>query len=236
MPHRWNEAATTRRHQIESGLDLTFNDVFLPYYKNIVAQTHPDSLLEIGCGTGHLMATVCNCAKRSVAIEPSQGMYEVAKDVLSKYNVVLIHCPIEELETDEPFDLILSHLCIQTVDDLDSFLSAVCKHMDKSSAFVFSIPHPCFFNGYKQFFSPDEYRYMDDISKEVSFAITKAPEDMITGVPYYHRPLSRYFESLKRNGFCVTDWDEIFPPADIQRRYGQDWQVPRYCAFHCQKR
>lgn len=235
MPHRWNEVAITRQHQIESGLDLTFCNVFMPYFENAVTSMCPKSLLEIGCGTGHLIAAMCKHAMRSTAIEPSSGMHAIAKELLSELDVTLLQCTIQDFKSSEPFDMIISHLCVQTVRDLDSFLSAVYLQMDEHSTFVFSIPHPCFYNDYKRFFTADEYRYMEDISKIVSFTITKAPDSPISGVPYYHRPLSRYFSSLHINGFTVTDWNEVFPSTEVQQNYGQDWFVPRYCAFHCRK-
>lgn len=234
MPHRWDDFADTRRIQIESGKDLTFSQVFLPYYLNLVKKLNPVSLLEVGCGTGHLSAILSSHVRTSVAIEPSVGMYAVAKNILQNSNVQLFHLRAEEYREQNTFDLIISHMCLQLVDNMESFVSSVRTLMKMDSYFVFAIPHPCFYNEYKHFFLPSEYHYMKEMTKTVSFTITRDSNTQISGVPYCHRPLSRYFSVLKAHNLQVVDFDEIFPEAKIQSLYGNEWDFPRYCVFHIQ--
>jgi SAM-dependent methyltransferase len=236
MPNKWDDHAETRRIQIESGKDLTFSRVFLPYYLNVVKELHPVSLLEVGCGTGHLSAVLSSHVKMSVAIEPSVGMHTVAKSVLQKTNVQLFRLRIEEYRERKSFDLIISHMCLQLADNIEGFISSVSALMRTDSHFVFAIPHPCFYNEYKRLFQPSEYDYMRELTKMVSFSITRDPNTQISGVPYCHRPLSRYFSVLRACNYCVVDFDEIFPEHDIQSLYGVEWDIPRYCVFHTQYR
>jgi len=236
MPNRWDDFAETRKIQIELGKDLTFSQVFLPYYLNLVKQLHPVSLLEVGCGTGHLSAALSSHVKTTVAIEPSAGMHAVAKSVLQKNNVQLFRLRAEEYRGQNIFDLVISHMCLQLVDNIEDFVSSVCTLMGTDSHFVFAIPHPCFYNEYKHFFQPSEYHYMRALTKTVSFTVTKDPNTQISGVPYCHRPLSRYFSVLKAYNLYVVDFDEIFPETEIQSLYGAEWNSPRYCVFHTQRR
>ena len=54
MPNRWCDSAELRRSQIESGLDLTFNEVFKPIFVEKISSLNPARILEVGAGTGHL--------------------------------------------------------------------------------------------------------------------------------------------------------------------------------------
>jgi hypothetical protein len=71
--------------------------------------------------------------------------------------------------------------------------------------------------------------------KEISFSITKDKENVIEGVPYHHRPLQDYINSLVLSGFAIGGFDETYPSKEIQDKYGEPWQTPRYCMFMCKK-
>ena len=235
MPQRWDDFASVRRDQIESGKDLTFTNVFLPYYINLVEELHPESLIEVGCGTGHLSKNLSNHVNKTIAIEPSKGMHSVAEKVVGGSGVQLFCLRAEDFKSAHPFDLIISHMVLQLVDNIESFIASVARLMGNHSRFVFAIPHPCFYNDYKNFFGPSEYHYMEERAKSVSFAVTKDPNTKISGVPYCHRPLSRYFFVLKKFGFYVVDFQETFPEQEIQSLYGMVWESPHYCVFHAQR-
>jgi len=234
MPHRWCNSAKLRRRQIESDLDLTFNEVFKPIFIKRISALNPNRILEVGAGTGHLSKEISLLGFKITAIEPSKGMHEVAKDVLKDNKVNLINCSSFNLPNLEDFDLAFSHMVAHVVDDLEGFFTSIAKHLDNGAHFIFSIPHPCFYNDYKKFFG-SEYNYMQASKKEVSFNITKDKENLITGVPYHHRPLSFYINSLVKSGFAIDGLDETYPPIKIQEKYGSLWKNPRYCIFICKK-
>lgn len=231
----WDKIAKIRRRQIESGIDLTFSRIFVPYYVTIVASCRPKRLLEIGCGTGHLSQALYRGISTVVALEPSTSMYREAKQVLKGTTVELLNLRVQDYTSQIPFDLIVSHMCLQVVDNLDEFLTAVSVLMGKASLFVSAIPHPCFYNVYKHFFESKEYNYMLESRKIVSFSISKDPATQISGIPYNHRPLSRYFRGLKDQSLTVKDFHEVFPSSEIQLLYDDIWETPRYCVFHVVK-
>ncbi|RJF37009.1 class I SAM-dependent methyltransferase [Pseudoalteromonas gelatinilytica] len=234
MPHRWCNSAQIRKEQIESGLDLTFNEVFKPLLINQIKILSPAEILEVGAGTGHLSKELFTIGLSVTAIEPSLGMYNVAKDVLSDTNIRLFNCTSFDLKRDKVYELAFSHLVAHVVDDIFSFFESIKVHLKKGASFIFSIPHPCFYNSYKGFFG-NEYNYITPITKNVSFKITKDQENTIYDVPYHHRPLSDYFNKLIESGFIIERFDEIYPNDDIQEKYGARWEFPRYCLFTCRK-
>jgi len=234
MPHRWNNSAELRQTQIESGDDITFNEVFKPLFVQKIADLDVCSILEVGAGTGHLSKALAVGGKNIIAIEPSEGMFSVAKDVLGNTGVNLINCRLENLPVNGGCEVAISHLVAHVVEDVPKFFKHVAEHIETSGHFIFTIPHPCFFNDYKNIFG-DEYRYMRPLSKEISFSITKDSANVITGVPYHHRPLSEYINSLVAAGFALDGFEETWPAEEVQVMYGEEWKTPRYCMFVCKK-
>lgn len=234
MPHRWNSSAELRRKQIESGIDLTFNEVFKPFFIKLISSLSPRNILEVGSGTGHLSKSLSELGFTVTAIEPSWGMYEVSKNVLSRTNVTLLNCEASALKNDNFFHLSFSHLVAHVVENLADFNKSIAQNLESDGYFIFSIPHPCFYNDYKMLFG-DEYNYMTPTTKNISFTITKDWNNPISGVPYHHRPLSEYFNQLVSSGFSIERFDEIYPDDQVQAKYGKTWEHPRYCVFTCKK-
>lgn len=227
--HRWTKAAPIRQMQIESGTDITFNNVFLPYYDALLNDSNFASIIDIGCGTGHLTKILSAYGARVVGIDPSKGMADTASKVVGDKATILCTA-IENYSGAESFDLAISHLCLHTTIQIDNFLGCVKRILNPSGLFIFSIPHPCFWNNYKRCVPTDAFNYMDTIEVEATLTITKdRVNEMI--VPYVHRPLSSYFCSLAKVGFTVQNFDEIFPSTDIQALYGSPWYEPRYVVF-----
>lgn len=235
MPERWDNAAELRKEQIESGLDLTFSKVFLPYYLSLAKELRPSSLLEVGCGTGHLSSELSSHISKVVSLEPSPGMHAVASGILDDTRVQLINKRVQDFESEQTFDLIISHMCVQAIDNIVDFFKSIRLLMNGSSLFVFAVPHPCFYNDYKCFFSSEEYSYIVPMKKNITFAVTKDPDRSVSGVPYNHRPLSCYFNYLRVHDMLVADFHEIFPEQAVQSLYGTAWDTPRYCVFHVKR-
>lgn len=228
MTHHWDDIAAVRRQQIDDGWDLTFSRVFVPYYQQLISGLAPSSILEVGGGTGHLARSLSSIPERYVMLEPSQGMYEVAREVLADGRVEIHNCTVESFPEHGKFELVLSHMCVQAAGELRGFLGALARQVSTSGVFLVSLPHPVFYNDYKRFFAPEEFQYINEQSKRISFSITLDPSQLIEGVPYHHRPLSKYVSCIADTGLCLTFFEEIYPGAEIQDLYGRPWENPRY--------
>lgn len=231
MSQHWNKIAVIRKSQIESGKDLTFSKVFVPYYERLVSTLCPRSILEVGGGTGHLALALHGRTDRYVMIEPAPGMYGVAHELLAGTKVELRHCDLASFADSDKFDLVLSHMCAQTIRDISTFFVSASKHLAAAGHFAFSIPHPLFYNDYKEFFARETFQYIVEQSNTVSFSISLDHDQVFEGVPYYHRPLSTYVSQLANAGLCLTHLREVFPARAIQELYGAPWDNPRYLVF-----
>ena len=152
--------------------------------------------------------------------------------MLKDTNVKVARSSVQEFESKDKYDMIISHMCVQTVSNLNNFFFSISKLIKSNSTFCFSFPHPCFYNYYKRFFKEDEYQYSRAALKNITLTITKDPNRPIRGIPYHHRPLNEYVKSLKMVDMCLKDMDEILPDKDIQSLYGSPWKEPRYLVLH----
>ncbi len=229
MPSRWNNAAKIRRTQIESGIDITFCYVFVPLYKKYVSEIKPNSILEIGAGTGHLALELSKHCSSYTAIEPSIGMYNVANEVLHNHDIEVLNCKIEDFKAKNSFNLVFSHLCAHAIEDIDSLFRKMYELVTTDGEWMFSIPHPCFYNEYKKMI-PQNYLYMKEIKVDFDLKITK-DNKVIEKIPYYHRPLNVYINKMAKNGLILSSMNEIFPNEEVQLLYGDKWIQPRYIVF-----
>jgi SAM-dependent methyltransferase len=233
MPHRWDNAANIRREQIESGNDITFNQIFVPYYLECVKTHKPKTLLEVGCGTGHLASRLAIEVPQVEALEPSPGMHKVAKVVLANSSVKLHFTTAEKFDGSQMFDMVISHLCGQAVADIETFLRACSKCLENDGLLVFSLPHPCFWNDYREYFPKTEYRYLNEQFAYAKITISKDARS-IENVPFHHRPLGRYVEALDKIRMALVRLDEIMPSKSVQALYGKEdhCPFPRFCVLH----
>lgn len=236
MFHDFSHAAKVRRTQIEEGRDLTFSQVFLPYWRDVLVNNSPQSVLEVGCGTGHLAKSLFSLTDEFVALEPSPGMYREASEVLTGTSINLRNEALEFFETKAPFRLTFAHLCAQTIPDLARFLNSCASTLSCEGLLVFSIPHPCYWNDYREYFSPDTFRYTEELETFATLEISNDPSNKIANIPYYHRPIGRYVAGINKVGLVIEKLDEIFPTEAIQKLYPKPWSKPRYCVFHARKR
>lgn len=235
MPNRWSNNAKIRKLQIESGLDITFSKVFLPKFAELICLLKPKTVLEVGAGTGHMSYELSKFFFEITAIEPSLGMYEIAKEVLSKSDVKLLMLTISELSKSNKYDFVFSHLVTHVVEDIFDFLNEIAIRINENGHLIFSIPHPCFYNEYKKIFDK-KHKYMEPLSTEISFKITNDNLNEISKVPYHHLPLSHYINTIIKSGFNIEKFEEIYPDKKTQMLYGSLWEKPRYCMFVCTKK
>ena len=232
MPHRWSKHASIRKQQIESGLDITFKKVFLPIYIKLFQQINPNSAIDVGAGTGHLALNLQPYCNNITAIEPSIGMYNTAKETLRHTNIELLNTSTYNHNISELFDFAYTHMCAHTIDSIPDFFSSIRSLLNKNGTFVFSIPHPCFYYLYKNYFG-SQYSYMQEMHKEVDLTISNDQDNIMKNIPYYHRPLSQYINHLANAGFTVSNMIEAWPNSTIQSEYDEKWNAPRYCILTC---
>jgi SAM-dependent methyltransferase len=230
----WGMASKIRREQIESGLDVSFSKIFLPVFIDYVMNKSFRSLIDVGAGTGHLAKAMSKYVDCVVAIEPSLGMYSVAKDVLAQTSVDLINVSSFDYKPNEKFDLVISHMCTHTTPDINIFIKSLSVLASTNGDIIVSVPHPCFYEVFKEYFG-GSFSYMDELSTTVTLDISLDKERVMPNIPFHHRSLGRYMQAFKAAGLVVADVVEPWPSKEINDLYLRPWKFPKYCFFMLKK-
>jgi len=76
------------------------------------------SVLEIGCGEGHVIKKIYRKVKKCIALDPDPKMLDILRQKIGKVsNVVLITKTFEDYKTEEKFDIILTSHTLSFFDD-----------------------------------------------------------------------------------------------------------------------
>lgn len=232
---KWSSLAQKRFDQIESGNDITFSQVFVPFYQQILSQWKGMNLLEVGCGTGHLARLLLEWGFQLSAIEPASEMFSLAIRNLKDTNCKVFNATMEDFNVNQRFDICMAHLCVNSVRNVSQFFKCVSEILEEAGKFIFAIPHPCFWNDSEAWIDVKVFDYVKEIYSENNKLKLTLSDQELEGVPYFHRPLGFYFSELKDAGFCITDFFEIMPPEHLVATYGAKWKKPRFCVFLAQK-
>lgn len=104
----------------------------------------PNSILELGCGTGNFTKALCDEGYDVTAFDLSEDMLAIAYDKLHTYkNIQLLKQDINEFKIGKEFDAIFS-VCdtinyITDYSDLEKVFSNVYSHLSSEGIFVFDI-------------------------------------------------------------------------------------------------
>ncbi|RZT91754.1 methyltransferase family protein [Ancylomarina subtilis] len=107
--------------------------------KKVLFQDHPDTVVEIGSGTGENLRYLRK-GTHLIAIEPNEHMHGSLKKTAEKYGISLeIRSLIGEAIDldDESCEFVVSTLVLCTVKDLDQCLKQVKRILKPSGKFVF---------------------------------------------------------------------------------------------------
>ncbi|AFY47776.1 methyltransferase family protein [Nostoc sp. PCC 7524] len=90
--------------------------------KYLWSNNHQKSVLEVGCGTGSFLRLMRGCGWNVLGLEPDITYAKAAEE---RYNIEIKGEFIQELSTDQKFDLIATFHVIEHVDDPNIFLAAI---------------------------------------------------------------------------------------------------------------
>ena len=102
------------------------------------------SVLDIGCGTGELLAALAS--KRAVGVDPAAAMLDIARGRKGGAQVTWVQADARRLDLNECFDLIVltSHAfqVFLTDEDQRAGLDTIRRHLAPDGRFVFDTRNP----------------------------------------------------------------------------------------------
>jgi ubiquinone/menaquinone biosynthesis C-methylase UbiE len=143
--------------------------------REMLANLHFNSILEIGCGTGKNTAFLAQIGTSVHALDFSQGMIEKAREKVHAQNVrfsiadITKKCPGNEGE----FDLVVCNLVLEHIADLAFIFSEAARVLQNKGSFFVNELHP-----FKQYEGSKARFYREDETIEVEAFVHHISEFM----------------------------------------------------------
>jgi SAM-dependent methyltransferase len=195
-----------------AGADPEYEEQILPLAARELAGAQ--RVLDVGCGDGQVSRLAARLGAQVVGIDPTWNCVSVANQ---RGGAVFARAGAAQLPfADGTFDAVVACLVFEHIRDVDSAIAEVARVLQPGGRFCFFLNHPLlqtpnsgwiddqFLDPPEQYWRIGPYLIEDETIEEVE-------KDVF--IPFIHRPLSRYVNTLAANGLLLERMEEPAPPA-----------------------
>jgi SAM-dependent methyltransferase len=237
----WDAVADLRFEQIESGADVSYRKILIPAMRQLLAEVSGDSILDVGCGTGHLTSLLADSVRHIDAVDPSAKSIAIARARHPAPNITYHHADIESFATGSPdgvYDIAVASMTLMCLPDLRAALAGIARLLSPGGCLVATIPHPSHWADYAGYSRKPSYDPRKAL--EPGIRVTwpyRISTDRREGphVVHYLHSLESYSSALEAGGMHFEKIREPFPSPEIEKLYPAPWDFPRYLAFQARK-
>jgi SAM-dependent methyltransferase len=195
----------------------------------------PSRVLDAGCGTGRLTASLRARGHYVVGVDVSNASIAIARQNFPDITFRVQAISALEANNVKRYDVVVANMLLHNTADLRGTCRALARVLKKGGQLLATLTHPCFWPRYWNYESAEWFNYNDEISIEAPFRISNNPAGV--GITtHFHRPLSAYFEAFLNAGLMAEVCEEPWPSPKIERLYPQPWQFPRFLAVKLRRR
>jgi SAM-dependent methyltransferase len=214
QPHKTHELVDWERNAGRYAQAIgTADDRIYPQFKAVMWECLGDltsrTVLDLGCGHGWLSQELHQAGAAVTGIDGSAALLEAAKQ--SYADVAFIQHDLTRglPPLEHPFDRVVSHMVLMDLPVLDPLLRDLRRVLKPDGRFIFTLPHPCFFNRKvrRDEATGQPFRAVTGYHKEEVWRI-----EHFGGHNHYHRSLTFYAERLRQHGFAIT---RLYEPEHI---------------------
>lgn len=236
----WESHASWWQENFSEGADPEYTEQILP----LIASWSKGArrVLEIGTGEGQVLRTIARSALEgldiAVGIDPAREQVVTAQ--ARTKGEFFIRSEASSLPfANLTFDLVVACLVFEHITEVDEAIAEVGRVLRPGGRFLFLLNHPLLQTPGSGWIDDqilmEQYWRIGEYLKE-DLTMEEVQKDIF--IPFVHRPLSRYINTLARNGLVVVDMKEPPPPPGFLEQaweYGQASQIPRLLALELLK-
>ncbi len=220
-----------------AGADPEYEEQILPLAARELAGAQ--RVLDVGCGDGQVSRLAAKLGAQVVGIDPTWNCVSVANQ---RGGGVFARAAAAQLPfADATFDAVVACLVFEHIRDVDAAIAEVGRVLQPGGRFCFFLNHPLlqtpnsgwiddqFLDPPEQYWRIGPYLIEDETIEEVE-------KDVF--IPFIHRPLSRYINTLSDNGLLLERMEEPAPPAGFlakAQEYAAASTIPRLLYLRTRK-
>jgi SAM-dependent methyltransferase len=235
----WEQHAGWWQDGFTDGADPEYEEQILPLAAAHLAGAA--TVLDVGCGEGQIARlALAGGARTAVGIDPTWGQLEVAAQRAggARYaRAAAAQVPF----ADASFDAVVACLVFEHIRDVDAAIAEVARVLVPGGRFLFFLNHPLLqtpnsgwiddqvLDPPEQYWRIGPYLVEDETLEEVEKGVF---------IPFIHRPLSRYVNTLAANGLTLRRMEEPAPPPGFLARaseYAAAASIPRLLLLRSEK-
>ncbi len=187
-------------------------------------------VLDIGCGDGQVSRLASALGAEVVGVDPTWNCVRVAGE--RGTNVARAGAAALPI-ADASFDAVVACLVFEHIREVDQAIAEVARVLQPGGRFCFFLNHPLLQtpnSGWidDQFLDPPEQYWRIGEYLVENETIEEVEKDVF--IPFIHRPLSRYVNTLSRNGLLLEWMEEPAPPPGFLAKaeeYAAASTIPR---------
>ncbi|MEI8239155.1 MAG: class I SAM-dependent methyltransferase [Actinomycetota bacterium] len=210
--HLWETHAEWWIDGFTAGADPEYEEQILPLAAREIEGAR--RLLDVGCGDGQVSRLAAKLGAEVHAVDPTWNCVSVAHE---RGSASFSQAGAAQLPfADGTFDTVVACLVFEHIRDVDDAIAEVARVLQPGGRFCFFLNHPLlqtpnsgwiddqFLDPPEQYWRIGPYLIEDETIEEVE-------KDVF--IPFIHRPLSRYINTLAANGLLLERMEEPSPPA-----------------------
>lgn len=238
----WESHADWWDQGFTQGADPEYEEQILPLAAQLLAGF--DRVLDIGTGEGQVARRVAASAGEAAAIvgfDPTHELLARASERGGGPAFVLADAGGIPAKSAS-FDAAVACLVFEHIDPLEPAIAEVARVIKPDGRFVFFLNHPLLQAPGSGWIDdhmvdpPEQYWRLGPYLIESS-QVEEVHKDVF--IPFVHRPLSRYVNTMAEHGLYVTEMHEPAPPEgfiDKSPFYAAAAAIPRLLVLVAQKR
>lgn len=232
----WEQHADWWQDEFTEGADPEYEEQILPLARQLLSGY--DRVLDLGAGEGQIARLIAADGARVVGVDPTWSQMEVAQQRGGGADYA-VAAAAELPHPDDAFDAVVACLVFEHIDPLEPAVAEVARVLRPGGRFAFFLNHPILQTPGSGWIDdhmvdpPEQYWRLGEYLVETS-TVEEVQKDVF--IPFVHRPLSRYVNTLSENGLVVRELHEPAPPQGFLDRspsYAAAAAIPRLLVLVC---